>query len=92
MLQAKFLTLAELSEATGRSEDWWRRNWLRMHEQHEFPRRLPGLWNWSRPAVEAWAQNGGKTPLYQLPANQNDQAPDLAEATARLKRLMGLAN
>lgn len=37
-----------------------RRKWRRLHEQHGFPRPLPGCPNvWSRVQVEAWIAAGG---------------------------------
>ena len=90
MLQSNILTLDELSAATGRTSAWWKRNWLRMHEQHNFPRRLPGLWGWPRVSVEVWCRGGGLSPGIAAPANQND-APDLAMATAALEARFGIA-
>lgn len=90
MLQAKILTLSELAAATGRPESWWRRHWLRMHNLHRFPRRLPGLWGWPRAAVEDWCRQGGFLPVDVLPANQNQPGDDLGQATARIEARFGI--
>lgn len=95
MLQSKILTLDELAMATGRPAQWWKRHWLRMHNTHRFPRRLPGLWGWPRAAVEEWCRHGGASPFAAMPANQNspltDAMPDdLAAATARIEARFGI--
>ena len=85
------ITLAELAAMTGKPEAWWRRNWLRMHLQHNFPRRLPGLWAWPRGTVAAWCRLGGLLPELPQPANQNAGPSDLEAATALLDRRFGLS-
>lgn len=65
------------------------RNWLRIHDRHGFPRRLPGLWSWPRAAVEQWIARGGGAPF--RPANDNqDLPPDLAMARAQLEACFGI--
>jgi predicted DNA-binding transcriptional regulator AlpA len=88
---APIVTIAELSEMTGRPETWWRRNWLRMHERHAFPRKLPGLWGWPRKAVEAWIAAGGFV-LPELPAANQNSEPDLGRATALLEARFGISS
>lgn len=86
-----FITLAELAAETGRSENWWMANWLRQHQRHGFPRRLPGLWAWPRAAVAAWARRGGAA--LPEPANDHEPANDggLAAARSDLAAEYGLA-
>lgn len=94
MPQLPCVTLPELAAATGRSEEWWKRNWLKMHQQNFFPRRLPGLWGWPRSAVEAWLEgaaagaggrggsSSGAAPA-DHPANDNAGFADDMEAATR---------
>lgn len=82
------ITIPELAEITGKPEAWWRRNWLRMHLKHGFPRRLPGLWAWPAEAVAAWCRLGGVSPALPQPANQN-LPDDLAMARALLDARLG---
>jgi len=83
MLQRSILDLPELSAATGRSEAWWRRNWLRMHREHRFPRRLSGLWGWPRLAVEAWCRRGD---ISVTAANENT-LPDDADLALTIRHI-----
>ena len=81
------ITLQELSRATGHSSLWWRKHWLAMHQAHQFPRKLPGLWAWPRSAVEAWVRCEGEIlpapaavhPTHFTPANEN-HAPEAGTA------------
>lgn len=85
------MTLDELSDATGKAESWWRRHWLRMHQQYGFPRRLPGLWAWPRGQVAAWLAGGHALPIdTDGPANSNDP-PDLQQARLLLEQRFGLS-
>lgn len=61
--------IAEVAAALGRSETWLRRNWIRIHEQHGFPRKHPTGWTWPRGAVTAWLRSGGFTAAQLVPAN-----------------------
>lgn len=85
------ILLPEIVALTGRSEAWVRRNWLKLHEQHHFPRKLPGLWAWPRRAVEAWVAAGGFLPGLPAAANTNDPDPDLAAATSLLEHRFGIS-
>ena len=86
----ELIILADLAQVTGRSQAWWRRHWLRMHERHGFPRRLPDLWAWPRPAVEAWSRGGGLVAT-AAPANENRPDAILDRDEVRLRRRFGIA-
>lgn len=61
--------LAAVAAALGRSQDWLRRNWLKIHREFGFPRKHPTGWTWPRAAVRAWlaaAPHG-----FEGPANDN---------------------
>lgn len=51
--------VAEVAASIGRAEGWLRRNWLRIHLVHGFPRKHPTGWTWPRGAVAAWLRSGG---------------------------------
>ncbi len=53
-LQDKLVPIEELATALGRKPSWLMRNWLRMHQQHGMPRKVPSTWCWPRRAMEAW--------------------------------------
>lgn len=71
MLANETATLAEVAQALGRSESWLRRNWLRIHVEDGFPRKLPTGPVWPRQLVEAWCRSGGFAPP-PAPASAND--------------------
>ena len=74
------IKLAELAALLDRSEDWLRRNWLRLHTQHGFPRKHPFSWTWPRAAVDAFL-----SARPELPVPANDDLPgDPGEAYGRL--------
>lgn len=81
--------LDEVAAALGRPAEWLRRNWLKLHQQNDFPRKIPAGWVWPRRAVEVWLRSGGELQLPPLPANQNGAADLLEEAAAALKRRYG---
>lgn len=84
-LKSEIVLIDELVAATGKSEGWWMRNWLREHELRGFPRKLPMLWGWPRQAVEAWIRRGGARPA---PANDDlPAAAALSDLDARLGML-----
>lgn len=74
------ILIDELATALGSSPRSLKRNWLSMHERHGFPRKLPGLWGWSRLAVEAWVRSGGQAPY--MPDNENVPTDPATEALA----------
>lgn len=61
--------IAEVAAALGRPAGWLRRNWLKIHLAHGFPRRHPTGWTWPRGAVAAWLAAGGFAPRALEPAN-----------------------
>lgn len=91
MLTNDTASIEEVAEALGRSVGWVMRNWLRQHQKHGFPRRIPGTWVFPRRAVESWLRSGGQMPLPMAPANQNEGVlPDLvAAANASLRNRYG---
>jgi hypothetical protein len=77
--------LDEVAAAIGRSADWLRRNWLKLHEAENFPRKIPAGWVWPRRAVEVWLRSAGQIVAPPLPAN-DDGSTDEIEAAARALR------
>ncbi|NUR12326.1 MAG: hypothetical protein HOQ20_10865 [Bradyrhizobium sp.] len=47
-----------------------------------FPKKLPGLNGWSRPAIERWLENNGQVA-------SNDDTPPAARKPTRLERMFG---
>lgn len=62
-LSERLVMLPEMAEALQRSEDWVRRNWLRLHNDHGMPRKCSVGWQWPRRAMEAWLDMGGISPV-----------------------------
>lgn len=81
-LQAETAPIDEVASAIGRREEWLRRNWLRFHLEHGFPRKLPQCWAWPRAAVAAWLRAGGASPARPAPAGNDNDTPT-AEAAYR---------
>lgn len=77
--------LDEVAAALGRSSDWLMRNWLKIHERENFPRKIPTGWVWPRRAVEVWLRSAGLSVARPLPANDQGLADDI-EAQARALR------
>jgi len=80
--------LAEVAEALGRSEIWLRRNWLKLHRDHGFPRKHPSGWTWPRAAVAAWLQ-ALPEPEQVEPANDNPVQSQEAAYRAALNARYG---
>ncbi|MGI2031969.1 hypothetical protein ACRQ1B_06205 [Rhizobium panacihumi] len=57
-LAEKLVKLAELAEALDRSEDWVKRNWLKLHLEKGMPRKLTIGWSWPRSSMEHWLEEG----------------------------------
>ncbi len=79
--------LDEVATALKRSPEWLRRNWLKLHTEQNFPRKISAGWIWPRRAVESWLRSGGMT--LPLPANQNDGGDMIDAAAAALKHRYG---
>ncbi len=58
MLSDKLVKLPELAAALDRSEDWIKRNWLRLHNEQGMPRKIAVGWCWPRGALERWLEEG----------------------------------
>ena len=86
MLSDLTADLDEVARALGRRPDWLKRNWLKLHREQGFPRKIPAGDVWPRGAVEVWLRSAGAVELPPLPANQNgDAGGDLvARAAAAL--------
>lgn len=57
MLADEFAGIDDVAAALGRSPDWLRRNWLKIHREDGFPRKHPTGWTWPRAAIAAWARS-----------------------------------
>jgi hypothetical protein len=70
--------LDEVAAALGRTPEWLRRHWLKLHLDEGFPRKHPSGWTWPRAAVAAWLRAPGAP---ALPVNDNRAGePDPWEA------------
>ena len=68
MLAAETIGLDELAPLLGRTPDWLKANWRRLHRKKDFPRQLPGSdGRWSRVAVIGWIRANGELPPEQEP-------------------------
>lgn len=77
MLSEKLVKLPELAAALDRSEDWIKRNWLRLHMENGMPRKLSVGWSWPRAALERWLEEGaGGTP--RIEPTPQPQANEIA--------------
>lgn len=77
MLSEKLVKVPELAAALDRSEDWIKRNWLRLHMEQGMPRKLTVGWSWPRGALERWLEEGaGGTPRQEIPSA--DPRPTIA--------------
>ena len=85
MQKAPSMQLAETAALLGRGEDWLRRNWLRIHERHGFPRKHPTGWTWPRAAVEAWLAS--ECPA-DLPEAANDDMPPVSDPLVAYGQLL----
>lgn len=64
-------SLGEVASALGRTEDWLRRRWLKLHLETGFPRKHPSGWTWPRAAVQAWLRSGGASAAQPAASNDN---------------------
>lgn len=83
MLKDKTASLAEVAEALGRKPEWLKRNWLRFHNEHGFPRKIPCGDVWPRGAVEAWLRSAGMIAQPLPAANENAPGHDIISAAAQ---------
>lgn len=82
-LSEETVGIVELAAALGHEVDWLKRNWLRLHREQGFPRRIAGTWVWPRRLVTAYLRSGGALP--PLPENDNAGPVDaVAAASAAL--------
>lgn len=90
-LSADAVAIAEVAAALNRKEDWLRRNWLKIHLEHGFPRKHPTGWTWPRGAVAAWLASGGFAPRMLEPDNDAFPVSDPEAAyMANLNREYGV--
>lgn len=72
------VSATEVAELLGwRSADSFHRNRAAL-EEHGFPRKLPGINGWSRPAITRWLTTNGAT---HLPADMTGQDNDRVSIT-----------
>lgn len=72
--------LDEVAAAIGRSSAWLRRHWLKLHQDENFPRKIPSGWVWPRRAVEVWLRSAG---MIARPMPANDAGGDMIDAAAK---------
>lgn len=90
-LSADAVSIDEVAAALGRNENWLRRNWLKIYEEHGFPRKHPTGWTWPRGAVAAWLASGGFAPRMLEAANDVLPMTDPEAAyMAQLSRAYGV--
>lgn len=80
--------LEEVAAALGRSPIWLQRNWLKLHQGEDFPRKIPSGWVWPRRAVEVWLRSAGQI-VRPLPANDDAGGDLIDQAAAALKQRYG---
>lgn len=90
-LNTTVVDIDELAVTLGRSADYIRRNWLKMHRDHGMPRKNPCGWIWPRAAMEAWLAGAAQQDLpREEPAPAVKPAPSgigaiVANQNARLR-------
>lgn len=90
MLSAETAPLDEVAAALNVKPAWLKRNWLKIHEHYNFPRKIPTGFVWPRRAVEVWLRSAGQIAPAPLPANQNGTEGDaIAAAAAALRERYG---
>lgn len=57
-LTDKLVKVDELAAALDRTEDWVKRNWLKLHLENGMPRKLSIGWSWPRRSLERWLEQG----------------------------------
>jgi len=86
MLTDEIAPLEEVAQAIGRTPSWLKRHWLRLHQEENFPRKIPTGFVWPRRAVEVWLRTAGQFVPAPLPANQNGGEGDAVSAAAAALR------
>lgn len=86
MLSDETAGLEEVAAALGRKPEWLRRNWLKLHQQEGFPRKIAAGWVWPRRSVLSWLRSGGF--VQPVAANQNaaEFDPVMAAAASLMER------
>jgi len=88
-LMEEIASLEEVAGALGRKPEWLMRRWLKLHQDHGFPRKHPSGWTWPRSAVAAWLRAGGFMPEPAAPANDNGSVDVEAAYRAMLSERYG---
>lgn len=90
-LQAQTASVDEVAAALGLGVDKLKRTWLKLHQEHGMPRKLPTGWVWPRGALERWIDTQAAPP--PEPDNQPKPAGALAAVIAnenqRLRAKLG---
>ncbi|RWN20374.1 MAG: hypothetical protein EOR94_13260 [Mesorhizobium sp.] len=86
MLTDETAPLEEVAQAIGRKPAWLKRHWLQLHQEQNFPRKIPTGFVWPRRAVEVWLRSAGQFAPAPLPANQNGHEVDAISAAAAALR------
>lgn len=81
--------LTEVAAAIGREPQWLQRNWLKLHQRENFPRKIPAGWVWPRRAVEVWLRSAGQSIARPLPANDDGLVDEIEAAARALKQRYG---
>ncbi len=91
MLTDETAPLDEVAQAIGRPAAWLMRNWLKLHQEQNFPRKISTGWVWPRLAVQVWLRSAGQAPA-PLPANQNgpQEVDAISAAAAALRAKYGV--
>lgn len=89
MLTNETATLQEVAAALGKSENWLKSKWLKLHQEENFPRKIACGWVWPRRQVEAWLRAGGMMPVVLAPANENLPGDALIEMSEALSQRYG---
>lgn len=69
--------LDELATVLGKKPDYLKRNWLKLHLEHDMPRKCTVGWIWPRALIEAWLVS----PKAITAGPVNDNAEGLAPPT-----------
>lgn len=88
-LSEEVVGLEEVAAHLGREPEWLKRNWLKLVNEHGFPRRHPSGWTWPRRAVAAWLRAGGAPQAPEAPANDNESVDVEAAFKAALSERYG---
>ena len=86
MLASETASLEEVAAALGRKPGWLMRNWLKLHVDKGFPRKIPTGWVWPRRMVEVWLRSGGAIAPLPMPANQNGADDDVVSRASEALR------